>query len=140
MASWLFRLAKDISRLNPIVLAGRATQIRRPEAGATAIPGGSDPPTSARLTGAPAVPQAPPVPPCTSSAVQATPYAPPGFESVGGLCGALSALREMVLLPLLYPELLAGMMGASPPGGILLYGPPGTGKTLLARCGYVTGV
>uniref|UniRef100_A0A0A9WJZ3 ATPase family AAA domain-containing protein 2 n=1 Tax=Lygus hesperus TaxID=30085 RepID=A0A0A9WJZ3_LYGHE len=38
----------------------------------------------------------------------------------------------MVLLPLLYPELIAQMQ-LSPPRGVLFVGPPGTGKTLLAR-------
>lgn len=54
------------------------------------------------------------------------------FERVGGLPGHIVALREMVLLPLLYPQLL-GSMGLSPPRGVLFVGPPGTGKTLLAR-------
>lgn len=37
----------------------------------------------------------------------------PGFESVGGLREAVRSLREMVLLPLLYPNLLAGL-GSTP--------------------------
>lgn len=41
-------------------------------------------------------------------------------------------LKEMVVLPLVYPELFEGF-GAQPPKGVLFYGPPGTGKTLTVR-------
>jgi len=41
-------------------------------------------------------------------------------------------VREMVELPLRYPELFQ-RLGVDPPKGVLLYGPPGTGKTRLAR-------
>lgn len=41
-------------------------------------------------------------------------------------------LKEMVMLPLVYPELFEGF-GATPPKGVLFYGPPGTGKTLMVR-------
>lgn len=41
-------------------------------------------------------------------------------------------LKEMVMLPLVYPELFQGF-GAQPPKGVLFYGPPGTGKTLTVR-------
>ena len=41
-------------------------------------------------------------------------------------------LKEMVMLPLVYPELFEGF-GAQPPKGVLFYGPPGTGKTLTVR-------
>lgn len=51
---------------------------------------------------------------------------------VGGLDRYLASLKEMVLLPLLYPELFA-RFGVSPPRGVLFHGPPGTGKTLVAR-------
>jgi ATPase family AAA domain-containing protein 2 len=54
------------------------------------------------------------------------------FGHVGGLDHHIRALKEMVMLPLLYPELYA-RFGLSPPRGVLFYGPPGTGKTLLAR-------
>ena len=54
------------------------------------------------------------------------------FESVGGLKEHVNALKEMVMFPLLYPELFQ-QFAIQPPRGVLFYGPPGTGKTLLAR-------
>ncbi|ORC88517.1 ATPase [Trypanosoma theileri] len=54
------------------------------------------------------------------------------FEKVGGLPGHIVMLREMVLFPLLYPEVLQAM-NLTPPRGVLFVGPPGTGKTLMAR-------
>lgn len=54
------------------------------------------------------------------------------FSSVGGLASQIRALREVVELPLMNPDLFV-RVGVSPPKGVLLYGPPGTGKTLLAR-------
>lgn len=54
------------------------------------------------------------------------------FESVGGLPQHIVILREMVLFPLLYPELLH-QFHLRPPRGVLFVGPPGTGKTLMAR-------
>ncbi|KAG7376788.1 ATPase AAA domain-containing protein 2B [Phytophthora pseudosyringae] len=54
------------------------------------------------------------------------------WDSVGGLKSHIEALKEMVMLPLLYPEFY-DKYNVSPPSGVLFYGPPGTGKTLLAR-------
>lgn len=54
------------------------------------------------------------------------------FASVGGLPQHIVALREMIMIPLLYPNVLS-RLGAKPPRGVLFVGPPGTGKTLLAR-------
>ncbi|XP_065176729.1 ATPase family AAA domain-containing protein 2-like [Sycon ciliatum] len=54
------------------------------------------------------------------------------FESVGGLGDQVSALKEMVVFPLLYPEVF-NQFGIQPPRGVLFHGPPGTGKTLVAR-------
>lgn len=54
------------------------------------------------------------------------------FESVGGLSRHISALKEMVVFPLLYPEVFERFK-IQPPRGCLFYGPPGTGKTLVAR-------
>jgi hypothetical protein len=54
------------------------------------------------------------------------------FSKVGGLQGHIDQLKEMVQLPLLYPELFM-RFHVTPPRGVLFHGPPGTGKTLLAR-------
>ncbi|KAF9648633.1 AAA-domain-containing protein [Thelephora ganbajun] len=54
------------------------------------------------------------------------------FEEVGGLDDHINALKEMTLLPLLYPEVFQ-RFNLVPPRGVLFHGPPGTGKTLLAR-------
>lgn len=54
------------------------------------------------------------------------------FDSVGGLQGHVDQLKEMVALPLLYPEVFQ-RFHVTPPRGVLFHGPPGTGKTLLAR-------
>ena len=54
------------------------------------------------------------------------------YDDLGGMAGTIDQLREMVELPLRYPELFQ-RLGVDPPKGLLLYGPPGTGKTRLAR-------
>jgi SpoVK/Ycf46/Vps4 family AAA+-type ATPase len=54
------------------------------------------------------------------------------FSKVGGLEGHINQLKEMVQMPLLYPELFM-KFHVVPPRGVLFHGPPGTGKTLLAR-------
>jgi len=54
------------------------------------------------------------------------------FDSIGGLKEYVNSLKEMVMFPLLYPELFERFK-IVPPRGVLFYGPPGTGKTLLAR-------
>ncbi|KAH8105428.1 AAA-domain-containing protein [Cristinia sonorae] len=54
------------------------------------------------------------------------------FDEVGGLDDHINALKEMTLLPLLYPEVFQ-RFNVTPPRGVLFHGPPGTGKTLLAR-------
>lgn len=54
------------------------------------------------------------------------------FDGVGGMEDHISSLKEMVLLPLLYPDLFQ-TLHITPPRGVLFHGPPGTGKTLLAR-------
>ncbi|NXD02992.1 ATAD2 protein, partial [Certhia familiaris] len=54
------------------------------------------------------------------------------FDGVGGLSDHISSLKEMVIFPLLYPEIFETLK-IEPPRGCLFYGPPGTGKTLLAR-------
>lgn len=54
------------------------------------------------------------------------------YEDIGGLDDAKQKIREMVELPIRYPELFE-RLGIDPPKGVLLYGSPGTGKTLLAK-------
>lgn len=54
------------------------------------------------------------------------------YDDVGGMGETIRQLREMVELPLRYPELFT-RLGVDPPKGVLLHGPPGTGKTRLAR-------
>ncbi|POS83356.1 hypothetical protein EPUL_005780 [Erysiphe pulchra] len=54
------------------------------------------------------------------------------FSKVGGLENHINQLKEMVQMPLLYPELFL-KFHVTPPRGVLFHGPPGTGKTLLAR-------
>ncbi len=54
------------------------------------------------------------------------------YEDVGGLDKELQRVREMIELPLKYPEIFR-QLGVEAPKGVLLYGPPGTGKTLMAR-------
>ncbi|MGB9725812.1 MAG: CDC48 family AAA ATPase, partial [Fervidicoccaceae archaeon] len=54
------------------------------------------------------------------------------YEDIGGLKNVIQRVRELIELPLKYPEVFK-RLGIDPPKGVLLYGPPGTGKTLLAK-------
>ena len=54
------------------------------------------------------------------------------YEDIGGLGPEIRRIREMIELPLKYPEVF-DRLGIDAPKGVLMYGPPGTGKTLTAR-------
>ncbi len=54
------------------------------------------------------------------------------YADIGGLEPQLRRIREMIELPLKFPEAFL-RLGIEPPKGVLLYGPPGTGKTVIAR-------
>ena len=54
------------------------------------------------------------------------------YEDIGGLGSQIRKVREMIELPLRFPQIFE-RLGIQPPRGVLLYGSPGTGKTVIAR-------
>ncbi|CAH8481014.1 unnamed protein product [Dicrocoelium dendriticum] len=56
---------------------------------------------------------------------------PIAWEDIAGLEFQKKTLKEVVILPMLRPDLFTGLRG--PPKGLLLFGPPGTGKTLIGK-------
>eukprot|EP00802_Teleaulax_amphioxeia_P002307 Tamp_02309.p2 GENE.Tamp_02309~~Tamp_02309.p2 ORF type:complete len:401 (+),score=14.85 Tamp_02309:2793-3995(+) len=54
------------------------------------------------------------------------------YEMIGGLDYQIEQLKEVIELPIKFPEIFESL-GVTQPKGVLLHGPPGTGKTLLAR-------
>ncbi|KAM9308237.1 fidgetin-like protein 1 [Gastrophryne carolinensis] len=57
---------------------------------------------------------------------------PLNWDDIAGLEFAKSTIKEIVVWPMLRPDIFTGLRG--PPKGILLFGPPGTGKTLIGKC------
>ena len=58
--------------------------------------------------------------------------APITYRDIGGLEKEIERIREIVELPLRFPQVFQ-RLGIEAPKGILLHGPPGSGKTLIAR-------
>lgn len=54
------------------------------------------------------------------------------FSKIGGLDEIINKLREIIQIPLQFPEVLK-RFDIKPPKGLLLHGPPGNGKTMIAR-------
>ena len=54
------------------------------------------------------------------------------WDDIAGLDFAKETVKEIVVYPLLRPDIFTGLRG--PPKGLLLFGPPGTGKTLIGKC------
>lgn len=57
---------------------------------------------------------------------------PVAWDDIAGLDFAKATIKEIVVWPMLRPDIFTGLRG--PPKGILLFGPPGTGKTLIGKC------
>ncbi|XP_014281543.1 fidgetin-like protein 1 [Halyomorpha halys] len=55
-----------------------------------------------------------------------------GWDDIAGLQFAKTTIQEIVVWPMLRPDIFTGLR--RPPKGILLFGPPGTGKTLIGKC------
>lgn len=55
-----------------------------------------------------------------------------GWDDICGLSHAKKTIKEIVVFPMLRPDIFSGLR--APPKGLLLFGPPGTGKTLIGKC------
>lgn len=54
------------------------------------------------------------------------------WEDIVGLEDVKKIINEIVVWPMLRPDIFTGLRG--PPKGMLLFGPPGTGKTMIGKC------
>ncbi|KRZ80055.1 Fidgetin-like protein 1 [Trichinella papuae] len=54
------------------------------------------------------------------------------WDDIAGLKQAKMAIKEIVVWPMLRPDIFTGLL--APCKGLLLFGPPGTGKTLIGKC------
>ncbi|KAL3808516.1 hypothetical protein ACHAXA_008337 [Cyclostephanos tholiformis] len=53
------------------------------------------------------------------------------FDDIAGLKHAKQTVNELVIMPMIRPDLFTGLRAC--PKGLLLFGPPGTGKTLIGK-------
>lgn len=53
------------------------------------------------------------------------------WDDIAGLEFAKKSIKEIVVWPMLRPDIFNGLRG--PPKGLLLFGPPGTGKTMIGK-------
>lgn len=54
------------------------------------------------------------------------------WDDISGLEHAKERIKELVVIPLLRPDLFRGIR--TPSKGLLLFGPPGTGKSMIGKC------
>jgi fidgetin-like protein 1 len=54
-----------------------------------------------------------------------------GWDDIAGLEFAKKTVKELIILPILRPDIFVGIR--APPKGVLLFGPPGTGKTMIGK-------